>query len=64
MFDSLQFRIVEWWGSSSGAGLVLIVAGLGCLLALYLFMKICPSPQPSPHGGKGERGQIFMLFKA
>jgi hypothetical protein len=22
-----------------------------------------PSPQPSPHGGEGEREPIFMLFK-
>jgi hypothetical protein len=31
---------------------------------IYVYFKSHPSPQPSPHGGEGERGQISMLFKS
>ncbi|KJZ66362.1 hypothetical protein VD17_08330 [Pseudomonas fluorescens] len=32
-------------------------------LQIFVRFKIDPSPQPSPHGGEGEREPIFMLFK-
>jgi hypothetical protein len=42
----------RWWACNEG--------GRFCH---WVVTKSHPSPQPSPHGGEGEREPIFMFFK-